>query len=533
MKFLTQKVQEHYARDRVLADFGIRIIGAVGYTSEIPGYIDGTYGGQKFGDAYLISPTLSPPWDTLVWTRRTASSTVEDGIWIDLGDLAIPGPQGIQGEQGLPGPRGDASEWYTGGDQLPSGDFTAGDMTLLSDGAVYRYNGQDWRYVTNIRGPQGIRGLTGPPGPQGEPGGPGPAGPVGPPASAIRILGALTAVDYLPDPSTLSQADGVPAYLIVVGSETRLYYIQGAAGAENWGYIPFTGQGTIVTTNGVALSTWDTNTKVDKTNSSYKIYGTDEQGNQTTLSWGFGVSTNQMVRRTSLGNIIVPETPLGDQYATSKKYVDDLAATKVTTTSSASKVYGTDSSGNQTTYNAQQDVSWGPGAIPLRVSYGNILVPEATGEGVREADRNKCAASRKYVDDAIGTVPTVTKVVTFPGTYAAFTSFSISDLPGIIPNTRIDIVAHISTTGIIQGPPSTAFDIGSNSIAYSSDYDVPIFTNNLTRYSCSLYQNGSQFFVQRLTDSWPTAASGDTIRMGVTDGNGGQTSITVTYLATR
>ena len=43
--------------------------------------------------------------------------------------------------------------------------------------------------------------------------------------------------------------------------------------------------GTIVTTDGVAQSTWDTNTKVDKTNSTYRIYGTDENGTQTTFAW--------------------------------------------------------------------------------------------------------------------------------------------------------------------------------------------------------------------------------------------------------
>lgn len=523
MKFLTKKVQEHYARDRVLADFGIRTIGVVGYTSQIPGFIDGTYGGQKFGDAYLISPTLSPPWDTLVWTRRAADSTVENGIWIDLGDLAIPGPQGIQGEQGIPGPRGDASEWYTGGEQLPSGDFTAGDMALLADGSVYRYDGQDWRYVTNIRGSQGMRGLAGPPGPQGEPGGPGPAGPVGPPASAIRILGDLASVDYLPDPSTLSQADGVPAYLIVVGSETRLYYIQGAVGEENWGYIPFTGQGTIVTENGVALSTWNANTKLNKLNTAYQVYITGNSGDDISAPWTSGRQYQGCIPRCdSSGHQHIVEPDEDDNPAT-KKYVDNVLKEKVNKITGSKYLYCTNAEGVSS--RVKYDIGIEGYSVAQRGENGTLEVATPT--------KNEHAASKKYVDDAIGSVAMVTKVVTFPGTYAAFTSFSISDLPGIVPNTRIYLVAHISTTGIIQGPPSAAFDVGSNSIAFTTDYDVPIFTNNLTRYSCSLYQNGSQFFVQRMTDAFPTAASGDTIRMGVTDGNGGQTSITVTYLSTR
>lgn len=532
MEWNKEKIIEHYARDRVLADFGIRIIGVVSYTSEIPGYIDGTYHGQQFGDAYLISTvgSLMPPWDTLVWTRRSQESAVQDGAWIDLGSLAIPGPQGIQGEPGIQGPPGPASQWYAGGDTLPSGDFTEGDMAILADGSVYRYDGQEWRRVTNVRGPQGLRGLAGPPGPQGNPGEQGPPGPVGHPASAIRILGSLVSVDYLPDPSSLSQADGVPAYLIVVGTETRLYYIQGAVGEESWGYIPFTGQGTIVTTDGIALSTWDTNTKVDKTNSTYKIYGTDENGTQTTFAWGFSASSNQFVRRTAGGNIIVPEATTADNYATSKKYVDDLAATKVTITDSKNQLYGTDAKG------AQNRNTYSSGAVAYTIMYRYTDGRVQVGTPVLDVD----AATKKYVDDAVASVgggDYETAIITKVSDVGSNCRLYLTDLPDIVPGTPVTIYSSINLSGIVNTPPPAVLSIGNDNLAFTqSQYlGIPFFTNTQTQSVIMVFNDGTNFLTQSVVaiQGITKVAAGIFMDIGVTDGTGGQTTLTVTYLRHR
>ena len=68
--------------------------------------------------------------------------------------------------------------------------------------------------------------------------------------------------------------------------------------------------------------------KVDKSNSSNKVYGTDNSGNQTTydLDNGTGYSGN-VARRDSNGQMHVPQTPTANDHATSKKYVDDEIAT--------------------------------------------------------------------------------------------------------------------------------------------------------------------------------------------------------------
>lgn len=450
-----EKIIEHYARDRVLADFGIRIIGAVSYTSEIPGYIDGTYNGQQFGDAYLISVSgsLAPPWDTYVWTRRNQDSAVQDGVWVDIGSLAIPGPQGIQGEQGIQGPPGPASQWYAGGDTLPAGDFTAGDMAILADGGVYRYDGREWRYVTNIRGPQGLRGLTGLQGEQGEQGIQGPPGPVGPPASAIRILGSLASVDYLPDPSTLSQADGVPAYLIVVGTETRLYYIQGAVGEESWGYIPFTGQGTIVTAEGTALSTWDTNTKLDKASGALRVYILDYNGQNSTITFDSEPYKYSMMYRDSNGRSKVA-SPESDEQITNKKYVDELAGNKPDKISTASRIYATDANGNQVALN--YGYSAAVNIIVQRTANGNISVPEKPGNDIS-------AASKKYVDDTVAsaTGSYVTAMITKIGETGRTCRLDISDLPDIVAGTQVTIFAAVDTSDIVTGPPPATLSIGN------------------------------------------------------------------------
>lgn len=541
------KIIEHYARDRVLADFGIRIIGEpVSYTSQIPGY-PGYTPGLKFGDAYLVSINADgrEPYGTYAWTRTSPDATPEEGVWVDIGSLAIPGPQGIQGEpgpQGIPGP---ASQWYAGSDTLPSGDFTAGDMAILADGSVYRYDGQEWRYVTNIRGPQGIRGLTGPQGIQGIQGEQGPRGPVGPPASAIRILGTLVSVDYLPDPSTLSQADGVPAYLIIVGSEVRLYYIQGAVGEERWGYIPFTGQGTIVTTNGNALSTWDTNTKVDKTSTPHRFYGTDAQGNQALYvgSTSDTAGSNTIVLRTLDGGVILPEQPgegldesLQRKSATSKKYVDDLAATKVTqplpTTmeNDINYVFGT--------------LDRGSSIIPYRVTDGNAAwtIPRrgegsALNVGTPTADTH--ATTKKFVeeaiDNAVGSYQTA--IITKVGTVGDNCRLNISDLTDLIPGTPVTIYASISLEGIIAAPPPAILSIGNNNLAFSqSQYlGIPYFTNDQTQAVITVFNDGTNFLTQSIVpiSSASKTVTGTFIDVGIADGTGGQTILTVTYLRHR
>lgn len=161
VEILVDAVNQHYDVDRVLADFGIKVLGRVNYTSQIPGFIDpinDPYAG-KFGDAYLVSQGANntAPYDIFIWTRREPDSVEPDGYWLDIGVLATVGPKGDKGDPGPAGPRGENTRWYIYA-QLPTeGDFQAGDICLLPNGDVYMYVSADygWSNATqvNIRGP--------------------------------------------------------------------------------------------------------------------------------------------------------------------------------------------------------------------------------------------------------------------------------------------------------------------------------------------------------------------------------------------
>lgn len=97
--------------------------------------------------------------------------------------------------------------------------------------------------------------------------------------------------------------------------------------------------------------------KVDKTNSANKVYGTDSNGDQTTFDKAiFGkVDTVNNVQPDANKNILIDATQINvDETAqtkvTIKSNLDTLENTKVAKTNVADKVYGTDSLGEQTTY---------------------------------------------------------------------------------------------------------------------------------------------------------------------------------------
>ena len=130
-----EDIANHYAIDRVLANFGIKIVGQVATESELPDAT--TYTGQ-YGDAYAVGAT--EPYSFWIFTRPDINAGHPTNYWLDVGGLAIVGPQGPQGPQGL----------------------------------------------------QGIQGPVGPQGPQGDVGG------------FINIRGILDSIDQLPTPTSLN-----------------------------------------------------------------------------------------------------------------------------------------------------------------------------------------------------------------------------------------------------------------------------------------------------------------------------------------
>ncbi|MBR3680624.1 MAG: hypothetical protein IKL79_01310 [Clostridia bacterium] len=63
---------------------------------------------------------------------------------------------------------------------------------------------------------------------------------------------------------------------------------------------------------------------VEQTSAANQIYGTDASGNQTTMPYNKAASPNNVVQRTSTGNINLPETQENSSQAVRKSYVDKI-----------------------------------------------------------------------------------------------------------------------------------------------------------------------------------------------------------------
>lgn len=244
-----------------LNNMGITVLGKVATEADIP---VGTY---NYGDAYLVG--LTEPYDIYIFTRDDANDS-----FINMGPLAIVGPQGPAGpagEQGVDGERG--SKIFTGQispASLTTTDYIEGDVyiRLTSEnsfnGDVYQYKNLTWTKVGNIKGPQGDQGIQGntpyiensywyingvntnvkAEGVDGKNGTDGKDGIV------FNILGELVNATLLPDPSTKNEYD---AYLVGNNTDGYVLYvvIDGA-----WKKIAFS-TGTQVYDGQTSVTTYD------------------------------------------------------------------------------------------------------------------------------------------------------------------------------------------------------------------------------------------------------------------------------------
>lgn len=187
--------------------------------TQLPQDYDGEY-----GDGFLVG--TGTPYELYIWSRN---NTDTGGFWFDWGLLnapsIVPGPPGQ--DSTVPGPKGDPGTKWTVSTTRPGVPTTAlqGDIALVTGGEyignVYTYNGSNWAYSGNIRGPQGPQGNPGTDGKQGIQGPIGPVGPQGPMGQFLQIAGTdFTSTDQLPDPATTPRAN---AYVI----GTDLYAIVG------------------------------------------------------------------------------------------------------------------------------------------------------------------------------------------------------------------------------------------------------------------------------------------------------------------
>ena len=288
-----EDIARHYNTDRVLAEFGIRVIGRVDYTSDLPDPV--LYPGN-YGDAYAVNP--APPYDFYIFTRPDPNAGYDTNYWFNIGQLAIVGPQGLPGEQGPVGPEGKSTKWYIFNNvPVYSEEFNNGDMGLVNGvanfGDIYQFARTSdstgfWARVGNIRGPQGIQGPQGPMGPAGPQGDVGPQGPTGDVGGFINIAGMLENEEQLPTPASLDNL--TYAYLVHHTGGTDQandhydLYIQVGDTSDTalWENVGPFNAATLVTVGGSGQNVWDADSKVSVGNPTFSspstpsayVYGT-------------------------------------------------------------------------------------------------------------------------------------------------------------------------------------------------------------------------------------------------------------------
>ena len=280
-----RQIAKHWDVDRVLADFGIKMLGRFDSYDDIE-YLDE---GENYGNAYLIGTV--EPYDVYVWTRADENAGQPVPYWLNIGPISLVGPQGPapaifnDGEYiyyidpetqvrhniiATADLRGESTRWYVGTPSAFIGEAKEGDLVLYwgpgtsdSYGDVYQREGSSWKRTLNIRGPQGIQGIQGPVGPAGPVGPVGPKGDTGDVGGLVNIYGILSSASQLPPPSILNNVTA--AFLIGTQSPYDLYVQVGATPeVSTWQNTGPFNIGTMVTVGGQYQNIWDSDTKLDK-----------------------------------------------------------------------------------------------------------------------------------------------------------------------------------------------------------------------------------------------------------------------------
>ena len=261
-----EDIAKHYDIDRVLANFGIKIVGIVSSTEFLPGVVDfplaPNYDGD-YGDAYGVGEEGN--YTYWIFTRPNVNAGYAEPYWLDVGKLGI---QGVQGKTGPEGPKGEPGErgsiWIVGNNVPANFVPKQADQWLNTyNGNVYEYNGASWIIKTNLMGPQGIQGKQGAQGPQGPQGIQGPKGETGDVGGFINIFGRLNIPEQLPSPESLKNLTA--AYLIGTQEPYHLY-VQIGPNSETavWSDVGPFNAATLVTVDGIAQNVWEASTKADK-----------------------------------------------------------------------------------------------------------------------------------------------------------------------------------------------------------------------------------------------------------------------------
>ena len=255
-----QKIAELYNSERVLADYGIKVVGRVATESDLPTL---PYTGS-YGDAFAVG--ANPPYSFYIWTRADAAAGHPTDYWFNIGQLAIQGPIGPQGV-------GIANITTTPDYALK---ITLTNGTIITTNSIRGIPGVAGpRGLQGPVGPQGIQGPVGPVGPRGEQGNPGPAG-------TWTLRGSLENESQLPPAEEGAVSD---AYLIFNTNDNRydLWMLaEDSSGFKYWINTGHFSAGTLVYVDNQPVDSFNADTKLNKITSSGqpRAYTVDSQGKQ-------------------------------------------------------------------------------------------------------------------------------------------------------------------------------------------------------------------------------------------------------------
>ena len=306
-----EDIAYHYEVTRVLANYGIEVLGMVETYEEIADIDEG----ENYGKAYLVgTPDYS---NVYIWTRANPNIGHETAYWLNIGPMQA---AGIQGPTGI----GIASAYVNDLYQLV--------LTLT--------NGETIVLAKSLRGEKGEKGATGSPGATGPVGPKGPKGDKGDkgdtgeqgPSGSLNIINTFNSLEQVPAASSYNLGD---AFLLKQGDTTTLYILTGERGVHStytWQETSF-GGGTMIYSNGHVLSSWEADTKVDKYNtptngvSEYFLYGVNNHGSQVMVDCSIYARPGEIPYRDAMGNISLPTGYKASNDAIPKKYCDDKVAT--------------------------------------------------------------------------------------------------------------------------------------------------------------------------------------------------------------
>lgn len=315
VKYNSELIAEHYKIDRVLADLGIKIMGQVDTVDDLPETPTG--GAEAYGEAYALG--AEAPYQFYVWTRP--------GEWFNIGQIAIAGPQGPEGDSILSASINNNYEI----------------VLTMDDGRVITVSGsvRGEKGDKGDQGPMGAQGPVGKTGAKGDPGDQGPEGPAGPPGY-FNILGTLSNEGQLPSASSVDLGSAYLVWHAVAeeenGGHYDLYININGNGGQVWQNTGRVSAGTYIYQGGQIVNKFNADTKVDKITSSgsYRLYGVNPNGGQ----WTATIRSDPQTTNTSYkyqpviyditgnsnknnGLIRISETPIERYHTASKAYVDN------------------------------------------------------------------------------------------------------------------------------------------------------------------------------------------------------------------